>query len=129
MLSVVADIARRHGAAVPQVALAWVLAQPAITVAISGADTFMQLEQNLGVLYSKLETDDLEVTEVYEKSPAAKAGLKVGDVIARLDGKKVGKRKDLADFLQKKKPGDTIGIEVRGDDSEIDVKLGKRPTD
>jgi len=75
------------------------------------------------------ETDDLEVTEVTDKSPAAKAKLKVGDVIARLDGKKVAKRKELADFLHKKKPGDTIGIEMKGDDEEIEVKLAKRPAE
>jgi membrane-associated protease RseP (regulator of RpoE activity) len=73
------------------------------------------------------ETTDLEITDVYEKMPAAKAGLKVGDVITRLDGKKVKERKDLADFLSKKKPGDTIGVEIKGDDEEIEVKLGKRP--
>jgi 1-deoxyxylulose-5-phosphate synthase len=60
VLSVVSAVADRLGASVPQVALAWVLAHPEVTVAISGADTFSQLEQNLGALDVKLTADDLE---------------------------------------------------------------------
>jgi aryl-alcohol dehydrogenase-like predicted oxidoreductase len=60
VLAAVADVARQHGAAISQVALAWVLAQPGITVAISGADTAAQLEQNLGALDLKLESADLQ---------------------------------------------------------------------
>jgi aryl-alcohol dehydrogenase-like predicted oxidoreductase len=59
VLAVVNDISRRLGVDVPQVALAWVLSHPEITVAISGADTFSQLEQNLGALDVALDGDDL----------------------------------------------------------------------
>jgi aryl-alcohol dehydrogenase-like predicted oxidoreductase len=59
VLAVVEEIATRYGVEVPQVALAWVLAHPEITVAISGADTFRQLEQNLGALEVALDADDL----------------------------------------------------------------------
>jgi aryl-alcohol dehydrogenase-like predicted oxidoreductase len=44
---------------VAQVALAWVLTHPEVTVAISGADTFAQLEQNLGALEVELTADDV----------------------------------------------------------------------
>jgi len=60
VLSVVSDVATRHGASVPQVALAWVIARPEVTVAISGADTHAQLEQNLGALDIQLTPDDLQ---------------------------------------------------------------------
>jgi 1-deoxyxylulose-5-phosphate synthase len=59
VLSVVSDVAAHLGASVPQVALAWVLAHPEVTVAISGADTFAQLEQNLGALEVELTADDV----------------------------------------------------------------------
>jgi aryl-alcohol dehydrogenase-like predicted oxidoreductase len=59
VLSVVSGVATRLGASVPQVALAWVLAHPEVTVAISGADSFAQLEQNLGALEVNLSADDL----------------------------------------------------------------------
>jgi aryl-alcohol dehydrogenase-like predicted oxidoreductase len=60
VLSVVSSIASRRGASEAQVALAWVLAHPEITVAISGADTFAQLEQNLGALDVQLSAEDLQ---------------------------------------------------------------------
>jgi aryl-alcohol dehydrogenase-like predicted oxidoreductase len=60
VLSVVSSIASRVAASEPQVALAWVLAHPEITVAISGADTFAQLEQNLGALDVQLSAEDLQ---------------------------------------------------------------------
>ena len=53
-------MAREKGCTTAQLALAWVLAQPGITVAISGADTAAQLEQNLGALDLKLESADLQ---------------------------------------------------------------------
>jgi len=61
VLTVVSGVATRLGAAVPQVALAWVLAHPEVSVAISGADTFAQLEQNLGALNVELSADDLRL--------------------------------------------------------------------
>jgi membrane-associated protease RseP (regulator of RpoE activity) len=75
------------------------------------------------------DTGDLEITNVYEGSPAEKAGLKVGDVIVRLDNKKVSKRSELAAFLSKRKPCDEITVDVRTvEDEEVttDVKLSKR---
>jgi aryl-alcohol dehydrogenase-like predicted oxidoreductase len=60
VLSVVSDVATRLGVSVPQVALAWVLAHPEVTVAISGADSVAQLEQNLGALDIDLSAEDLQ---------------------------------------------------------------------
>jgi membrane-associated protease RseP (regulator of RpoE activity) len=85
----------------------------------------------LGAGFS-LDTDDLEITNIYEDSPADRAGLKVGDLIVRLDNKKVSKRTDLAAFLSKRKPGDEITVDVQtADEAEvtIDVKLGRRATE
>jgi membrane-associated protease RseP (regulator of RpoE activity) len=79
-----------------------------------------------------LDTDDLEIANVNEDSPADRAGLKVGDLIVRLDNKKVSKRSDLAAFLRKCQPGDEITVDVRTPDDEevtIDVKLGRRPAE
>jgi membrane-associated protease RseP (regulator of RpoE activity) len=85
----------------------------------------------LGAGFS-FDTDDLEITNITEDSPADRAGLKVGDLIVRLDNKKVSKRSDLAAFLAKKRPGDEITVDVRTENDEevtMDVKLGKRPAD
>jgi aryl-alcohol dehydrogenase-like predicted oxidoreductase len=59
VLSVVRDIASARDASVPQVALAWVLSHAEVTVAISGADSMAQLDQNLGALELNLSDEEL----------------------------------------------------------------------
>ncbi|MBV9358039.1 MAG: aldo/keto reductase, partial [Chloroflexi bacterium] len=51
-------VAERHGAAPAQVALAWVLSHPEITVAISGADDATQIAENVDAVALKLTEDD-----------------------------------------------------------------------
>jgi aryl-alcohol dehydrogenase-like predicted oxidoreductase len=63
VLSAVQTVAARSGASVAQVALRWVLAHPEITVAISGADTDAQLEQNLGALDAVLSAEDMRTLD------------------------------------------------------------------
>ena len=50
---------RRIGATPAQVAQAWVLSHPEITVSISGADTAEQMQDNLGALEIDLPPDEL----------------------------------------------------------------------
>ena len=70
----------------------------------------------------------LKIYRVLAGSPAAKAGLKVGDIILKADGKPIKTHKDLVDMLKKHKPGDVVEMEVlRGEKTEIvKVKLGVR---
>jgi 1-deoxyxylulose-5-phosphate synthase len=63
VLETVGRIADARGASLAQVALRWVLAQPEVSVAISGADTPEQLEQNLGALDVELSADDLRLLD------------------------------------------------------------------
>jgi aryl-alcohol dehydrogenase-like predicted oxidoreductase len=53
-----AVLAERHGCALSQFALAWVLANPIVTSAIIGPRTIEQLEDNLGALEVRLAADD-----------------------------------------------------------------------
>ncbi len=56
------------------------------------------------------------VTEVYENSAAANAGIEAGDVIYSIDGQNLMNTDDLFDALSDKSVGDTIKISVsRGD--------------
>jgi aryl-alcohol dehydrogenase-like predicted oxidoreductase len=52
-------IAKAHDASVAQVALAWLLAKDAVTSIILGASKQAQLDDNLGVLNTKLDADEL----------------------------------------------------------------------
>ncbi len=52
------------------------------------------------------------MTEVYEGSAAAKAGIEAGDVIYSLNGKKLMDTEDLFDELSTKQVGAVIRISV-----------------
>jgi aryl-alcohol dehydrogenase-like predicted oxidoreductase len=58
-LDAVHEIATQSGATPAQVALRWVLSNREITVAISGADTDAQMDENLGALNVQLAPHDL----------------------------------------------------------------------
>jgi aryl-alcohol dehydrogenase-like predicted oxidoreductase len=52
------SIARDHGATVPQIALAWVAAQPGVSTVVIGAKKMSQLEDNLGATQVELRDED-----------------------------------------------------------------------
>jgi len=54
----------------------------------------------------------LWVAELDPEGPAKKAGIKVGDVIVRAEGKKVETAAEISELLQDKKKGDKVRIEV-----------------
>jgi S1-C subfamily serine protease len=62
---------------------------------------FFGLDKGTGILLSSIEND----------GPADRAGLKVGDVIISADGKRMERRQDLVNLIQKKEKGDKITIE------------------
>lgn len=66
------------------------------------------------------------VDQVTADSPAAKAGLQVGDVITAIDGTNIDQSNSLASLIQAKKPGDTVKLSVtRGNQTlSISVTLG-----
>ncbi len=57
------QVAERHGASVPRVALAWLLAQEPVTSVIIGARRLDQLDDNLGAVDVKLSEDDLRLLD------------------------------------------------------------------
>jgi S1-C subfamily serine protease len=72
------------------------------------------------------------VVQVQANSPAAKAGLQVGDVITAVDGQQIDAQHSLVDMLIfDHKPGDKIKLTVdrNGSTQELTVTLGTRPAD
>jgi aryl-alcohol dehydrogenase-like predicted oxidoreductase len=57
-------VAERHGVSPARVALAWVLAQPAISSVIVGARRVEQLEDNIGAVDLRLSDEDLRLLDV-----------------------------------------------------------------
>lgn len=52
------------------------------------------------------------VGRIEDASPAAKAGLQVGDIVTAADGDRVGDARDLVRVVRRKKEGDTVKIEI-----------------
>ena len=69
ILDVLTTVAQTHNATVPQVALAWVLANPAVTSVIIGARKIAQLEDNLKSVDLTLAADDLKALDEASKLP------------------------------------------------------------
>lgn len=73
------------------------------------------------------------VKEIAPGSAAEKAGIKVGDIVVKFDGQRIGSNADLLDTIQYFKAGETVTVTVkRYEDGEytelkIDVTLGSRP--
>src|SRR6059036_298794 len=75
--------------------------------------------------------DDLKgvlFADVQNNSPAAKAGLKQGDLLVEFDGKPVENLYDFTYALRSKKPGDVVSVVVKrnGQDIKASVTLEAR---
>jgi hypothetical protein len=67
-------------------------------------------------------------SDVQNNSPAAKAGLKAGDLMVEFDGKTILNLNDYAYALRGKKPGDIVSVVVKrsGEDVKTNVTLEAR---
>jgi serine protease Do len=63
------------------------------------------------------------VAEVQKRSPADRAGFKVGDIILRANGEKIEDDASLIGLLEDLKPGDVIAMDVLRDRKETQLKL------
>jgi len=66
------------------------------------------------------------VTEVETDGPAAKAGLKAGDVIVKLNGKAVDDVSDVRRTLGETPSGTDVTVTVQRDGHPLDVKVSPR---
>ena len=96
---------------------------PFLGVSYGMIDAEVAAENNLPATAGAL------VGKVEPGQPAAKAGLKDGDVITSVDGQKLGSEVSLRGVLLQHKPGDTIKLEVLRDGKTLalDVTLTTRP--
>ena len=72
------------------------------------------------------------IVEIVADSPAARAGLKVNDIITKADGKEIKSGDDLIEIINQKSPGDTMKLEVYRTETKetlnIDVIIGDERT-
>ena len=82
----------------------------------------------LGFASEAHDGEGVKVTKVGEETPAAEAGLKVGDILLTANETKLSKREDIKELLKDLAVGDKFDFEVkRGEKTEtITVTLGER---
>src|SRR5690606_3923476 len=69
-VDVMREIAAETGATVPQIAIAWLLHQPAVTSVIIGAKSVEQLNDNLAAVQVRLSPEHLERLDAVSSIPA-----------------------------------------------------------
>jgi aryl-alcohol dehydrogenase-like predicted oxidoreductase len=96
IVDVLIGIASKHDASAAQVALAWLLHQPAVTSVIIGARNTNQLKDNLGAVDVKLDETDLkELDEVSRLTPEYPGWMLSGD------DRKPGQMRDWSKLMKK----------------------------
>ena len=76
----------------------------------------------LGVQLER-DAEGAKIYEVLPGSPAAKAGLKDGDVVIEIGGEEVESSAGVAEALGGQSPGDEISIKIRRGDEELTKKV------
>ncbi|MFN2387036.1 MAG: S1C family serine protease [Thermoanaerobaculia bacterium] len=97
-------------------------------IGIGGRRGFMgirlvQISEDLRKHYGAPEDSGVLVSEVEAESPAAKAGIQVGDVITQVDGDRVDSTWDLSRAVGDKKGGDKVRLSLLRDRRPQDVTV------
>ena len=73
------------------------------------------------------EIEGVYISDIEDNSGAAKAGIKNGDVIKKIDDIKISKFSDLSGYLSTKRPNDVVNVTIDrdGDRKVLQVKLSK----
>lgn len=87
-------------------------------IGVSTTELTKQLAEYFGIA----DGQGVLITSVADDSPAAKAGLKAGDIVTAIDGEKVDSSGDLSRAINKKKDGDvTLTVIRKGNQRNVTV--------
>jgi hypothetical protein len=89
------------------------------------------LNGQLGEYFGVKDGAGVLVTEVVEDGPAAKAGLRAGDVIVKVGDADVASPDALHEAMTDTEPGDDLALQVlrKGSPKTMTAKLGEMPED
>lgn len=93
------------------------LLKPVLKIGIAGRDIDSTMSQQYDI------PKGVYVAEVEEFSAAEKAGIKVGDVIQKFDGKSISSVNDINTLKAKHKSGDVVSVVVSRNNSTKTLKL------
>lgn len=68
------------------------------------------------------------VAQISKDGPSANVGLKIGDVITKIDNQEINTMSQLRKYIYQKNPNDTVQLTIlrSGKESNISVKLGRK---
>jgi len=81
------------------------------------------LEGDLGNYFGAPDGEGVLVRNVFEDSPAAKAGLKAGDVITSMDGERIRSASELREKLAAKKDAKSVKLGLLRNRSEMSLTV------
>lgn len=84
---------------------------------------YQEIDGQLAKYFKLADDKGVLVSHVAEDGPAAKAGLKAGDVLLKIDGRSVRDVGDLRDELGKAEPGSEVSVTVQREGKPLDFKL------
>lgn len=81
----------------------------------------------LGVHTETSDDEGAKIVSVVKESAAEKAGLKAGDVITRINDKKIDEENSITEVIHQNKPGDKVNITFtrEGKQQKVTAELGK----
>jgi S1-C subfamily serine protease len=83
----------------------------------SDPNSNIQVQEDQGIL----------VARVMPNSPAAKAGLRMGDVIRKVDGKPVASADEIQQAVENSSVGGTLRLELRRNSQTLNVSVQPGP--
>jgi serine protease Do len=113
----VVDQLRKHG----RVVRGW--------LGVRAQDVTPTMASSMGL--TRNSADMAMVTEVAEKSPAAEAGIRTGDIIFEYNGKAVPKSHEFPALIADTQPGQKVTLKILRDKKEqtLAIRIGELPDD
>lgn len=86
------------------------------------------LDEKLAKSFGIKETEGALIADVVEGDPADKAGIKAGDVVIEVNGKKITDHRELTATIGRMSPGEVVKLTIirEGKRKNVNVKLGER---
>jgi serine protease Do len=87
------------------------------------------VDANIARQYNLAVDHGIIVREVDANGPAARAGIRQGDIIVAVDGRRINNWNDFIRELFTKRPGDQVRVEIarNGDRRTVEMTLAERP--
>lgn len=91
---------------------------------------FQSVDARIARYFGLQRAEGVIVSDVERNGPAAKGGLRVGDIITEVNGQKISTEDDLYVLLSDSRPGETLAMKVYRDraTTNIAVTLGRKPS-